>query len=176
MKKVFGLIVFVALGVTGFAQSGMPLLKGWRSAITNGSYEFTPDVIPKPEFSYTILPLTTGSDQSLTDWLPVVAARNLADSGWTVSADVKAQSGKIDAFITWSAVVEDKLARRMSVSYMAYRKDSATIRYGKVMAGTNGTNQAYLNSAIQHFIDLARTEGMIEDKQIGTKKKRRQGR
>ncbi|RXK85870.1 hypothetical protein [Filimonas effusa] len=156
------------------AQDSVPVLKGWRVTQNNGTYEYTPNTAVKAEFSYTILPLTAGDDQPLGDWLAEQAVKELAVAGWTVLPGMEAQRGNTESFITWSSVAEDKQSRRMAVSFMAYRKDSATIRYGKLMAGAHGTNQDYLNAAIQHFIDLSRKEGMVPDDRIkNTRKKKK---
>jgi hypothetical protein len=148
------------------AQSPVPSLRGWKVYEKEGKYEFTPNTLLNSEFSYTILPLTAGSTNALSKWLPAEAARDLAASGYIIPKDVQIKKGKIRTFITFSTIVEDKLARRMAVSYMAYRKDSATVRYGRVMTVTTGANKTYLNAAVQHFINLSEQEGMITDKKL----------
>lgn len=176
MQFILTCLILLLTACAANAQKAIPALKGWRLSENKGSYEFTPNTAVKAEFSYTILPLTNGDEQSLSDWLAAKAVKNLADSGWTVLQGMEVQKGNTQSFITWSSIAEDKQSRRMAVSFMAYRKDSATIRYGKLMAGAHGTNQDYLNAAIQHFIDLSKTEGMVADDRInnpGKKKKRK---
>ena len=173
MKFIPGCCILLIMAASATAQSAMPAIRGWKQQAQNGRYDFSPNTLLNAEFTYTVLPLIPGDHRAIGDWLPAAAISDLATAGYTVSEDVMARKGKIQSFITWSAIVEDKLARRMAVSYMAYRKDSATIRYGKVMTVTNGANQTYLNAAVQHFIDLSKQEGMITDKKLKEPKRHR---
>jgi hypothetical protein len=166
MKQFFLYFILCCSILMVQAQSIIPPLKGWKVAVKNGSYEFTPNTLLNSEFSYTILPLAEGDEQALTKWLPVEAVRDLAVCGYVVPKDAQVKKGKIQSFITYSTIVEDKLARRMAVSYMAYRKDTGTIRYGKLMTLPTGANKNYLNAAVQHFINLSKQEGMISDKKL----------
>jgi hypothetical protein len=156
--KVPLLLPFLLVSAVAAAQ--VQSIPGWKQKELNGHYIFTPNTLLQTNFSYELMPLITGGDGELGDWLQQAATKNIQSSGYNQPAAKDQQSGTIQSFKMYTAIVSDKAGKRWTLNYVAYRKPDGEIRFARITSPA-GPKSQYLNTALNHFVKLSKSEGIV---------------
>ncbi len=162
MKRLLFFLPAVCCLTVAFAWQSIPSIPGWKTESSNGHYLFKPITLfnSKPTLFYELMPLAATGDTDQAAWLKDAATSNLQQTGYTIPNDPSAMKlGTINGILTFTAIVFDHTQTRWEANYMLYSATDNKVRWARILNNTGSDNKKNLQTAVVHFLTLARQEG-----------------
>lgn len=147
------------------AQVNIAPIQNWSQQVDNNKYIFIPNNAGA-NFTYEVMPLEKNSSGTLDEWLKKTAEQQIQSGGYNFSSAKDFAMVDVMNYKTCAALVTDPSGKKWMISYMAYKTNVNNIRYVK-MTMPAGLQNAYMNVAIKHFINLSKQENNGQPAETG---------